>query len=147
MNIEEEIKKFTPTNYNKFYWHRRFKPRVTLHELKPLKERIINGDFNYSDYRIQALYELELAEKKANSYKTYQYDERDEALNMGRVRYRKLMDDFMKDEFNIMKDMEKSFLRKFWISKEELYCYIDECDGNLLDLYDLIESKTLYKSR
>lgn len=147
MNIEEEIKKFTPIKYNKFYWHRRFKQRSTLHELKPLLERIKNGDFNYSDYRVQALYELELAEKKANSFKSYQYDERDEVLKMGRVRYRKLMDDFMKDEFNIMKDMEKSFLRKFWISKEEFYNYIEECEGDLIDLYELIESKTLYKKR
>jgi hypothetical protein len=145
MNIEKDIPKFTLSTYNKFYWHRRFKPRQTLHELKPLIERIKNGDFNYSDYRVQALYELELAEKKANSYKSYQYDERDEALSMGRTRYRKLMEDFMKDEFNITKDMEKAFMKTFWISKEDLYLYIDKCEGGLLELYELINENTLYK--
>jgi hypothetical protein len=146
MNIEIDIPKFTLSTYNRFYWHRRFKPRKTLHELKPLIERIKNGDFNYSDYRVQALYELELADKKANSYKSYQYTERDEALSMGRTRYRKLMEDFMKDEFNIIKDMEKAFMKTFWISKEEFYIYIDECDGDLEELYELIKSKTLYKT-
>ena len=146
MNIETDIPKFIPIKYNRFYWHRRFKQRDTLHELKPLDERIKNGDLDYSDYRVQALYELQLAEKKANSFKSYQYDERDEALSMGRSRYRKLMDDFMKDEFNLLKNIEKSFMKKFWVSKEELYLYIDECDGDLMDLYELVAAKTLYKT-
>lgn len=141
MNIKKEIKKFTPTKYNKFYWWRRFKGRDTLHKNYPLLDRIKNGDFDYSDYRVQALYELELAEEKANSYASYQYTERDEALKMGRLRHNRLMEDFMKDEFYLLQGIKDEFCKWFSISADEFNDFMNQCDGSLEDLYELIKSK------
>jgi hypothetical protein len=141
MNVKKEIQKFTPTKYNKFYWWRRFKSRDTLHKNYPLLDRIKNGDFNYSDYRVQALYELELAEEKANTYASYQYTERDEVLKMGRLRHNRLMEDFMKDEFYLLEGIKDEFCKWFSISKDEFNEFMNQCDGSLEDLYELVKSK------
>ena len=145
MNIKKDIPKFIPTKYNRFYWWRRFKSRDTLHKNFPLIARIKNGDFDYSDYRVQALYELELAEKKANTYASYQYTEREEALEMGRRRYNRLMEDFMKDEFYLLQGIKEEFCKWFWISEEEFDRYMNMCDDGLIELYELIKENTLYK--
>ena len=145
MNIETDIPKFTPSTYNKFYWWRRFKPRTPLPKKSPLLKKIQNGDFEYSDYRVQALYELELSKEKANTYPVYAYTERDEALKMGRLRHSKLMDDFMKDfmkdEFHLLRDIEKAI----YINKEDFKSYLENSDGSLEDLYNTIKENTLYK--
>jgi hypothetical protein len=145
MNIKKDIPKFIPTKYNRFYWWRRFKSRDTLHKNFPLLARIKNGDFDYSDYRVQALYELELAEEKVNSFPTYAYTERDEAKEMGRRRYNRLMEDFMKDEFYLLQGIKEEFCKWFWISEEEFDRYMDMCDDGLIELYELIKENTLYK--
>jgi hypothetical protein len=145
MNIKKDIPKFIPTKYNRFYWWRRFKSRDTLHKNFSLIERIKNGDFDYSDYRVQALYELELAEEKVNSFPTYAYTEREEALEMGRRRYNRLMEDFMKDEFYLLQGIKEEFCKWFWISEEEFDRYMNMCDDGLIELYELIKENTLYK--
>jgi hypothetical protein len=145
MNIKKDIPKFIPTKYNRFYWWRRFKSRDTLHKNFPLLARIKNGDFDYSDYRVQALYELELAEEKVNSFPTYAYTERDEAKEMGRRRYNRLMEDFMKDEFYLLQGIKEEFCKWFWISEEEFDRYLNMCDDGLIELYELIKENTLYK--
>lgn len=145
MNIEKDIPKFIPTKYNQFYWWRRFKARNTLHKNFPLLTRIKNGDFDYSDYRVQALYELKLAEEKANTYPSYAYTERDEVLVMGRRRYNRLMEDFMKDEFYLLQGIKEEFCKWFWISEEEFDRYMNMCDDGLIELYELIKENTLYK--
>lgn len=145
MNIKKDIPKFIPTKYNRFYWWRRFKSRDTLHKNFPLLARIKNGDFDYSDYRVQALYELELAEEKVNSFPTYAYTEREEALEMGRRRYNRLMEDFMKDEFYLLQGIKEEFCKWFWISEEEFDRYMNMCDDGLIELYELIKENTLYK--
>jgi hypothetical protein len=145
MNIETDIPKFTPSNYNKFYWWRRFKPRTPPFKHRPLLAKIKNGDYEYSDYRVQALYELKLSEEKANTFPPYAYTERDEALKMGRLRHNKLMEDFMKDEFNLLKAIEKEFCDEFYISKDDYQKYMNTCEGTLEDLYNTIKENTLYK--
>jgi hypothetical protein len=145
MNIKKDIPKFILTKYNRFYWWRRFKGRDTLHKNFPLLARIKNGDFDYSDYRVQALYELQLAEEKANTYAPYEYTERDEVLKMGRLRYNRLMEDFQKDEFYLLQGIKNEFCKWFWISTEEFDEYLEKCEGDLIELYETIKENTLYK--
>lgn len=145
MNIKKDIPKFILTKYNRFYWWRRFKGRDTLHKNFPLLARIKNGDFDYSDYRVQALYELQLAEEKANTYAPYEYTERDEVLKMGRLRYNRLMEDFQKDEFYLLQGIKNEFCKWFWISTEEFDEYLEKCEGDLVELYETIKENTLYK--
>lgn len=137
--IKEKIATFTPNKYNQFYWWRRFKPRETLHPYRPLFDKIKNGDYEMSDYHYQAKYELELLEEKLVNVKDAEKQHELRGLSM--ERYRRLMNDFEKDENKILKDMKKDFRITFGVSEERLEQYMEECDGDLMCLYNTLKQR------
>jgi len=141
--VKDKIATFTPIKYNQFYWWRRFKVRETLHPLKPLYYKIKNGDYEMSDYFYQAKYELELLDKKLININNIK--ERHEATGLSMERYRRLMDDFVKDEDKIIKTLRKDFKTVFQVSEEELDCYMEECEGDLMCLYNTIKQDYISK--
>jgi hypothetical protein len=65
--IEQELSKLQPLNYNKFMWWRTHTQKgAPLGKRAPLKERIINGDFDFSCYYWQAQNAAIQARKKLN---------------------------------------------------------------------------------
>jgi hypothetical protein len=141
--VRDKISTFTPNKYNKFYWWRRFKMRETLHPYKPLYDKIKNGDYDVSDYFYQAKYELELMEEELAKIKNS--EDRHEKRGLWMERYRRLNDDYAKDEANIMKDLIKDFRTTFRVTEEELYSYMEECDGDLLCLYNTVKQDYIKK--
>ena len=141
--VRDKIATFTPVKYNQFYWWRRFKTRETLHPLKPLYYKIKNGDYEMSDYFYQAKYELELMEEKLSTIK--HSDERFEATKVCMERYRRLMNDYEKDEEKIMQQLKKDFKTVFQVSEEELERYMEECDGDLMCLYNTVKQDYVRK--
>lgn len=141
--VRDKISTFTPNKYNKFYWWRRFKMRETLHPYKPLYDKIKNGDYEVSDYFYQAKYELELMEEKLSSIRNPEEQHEQRGLYM--ERYRRLNEDYAKDEANIMKDLIKDFKITFRVTEEELYSYMEECDGDLLCLYNTVKQDYIKK--
>ena len=141
--VRDKIASFTPVKYNQFYWWRRFKMRETLHPLKPLYDKIKNGDYDVSDYFYQAKYELELLDEKLvgiNDVKA-----RHEATGLSMERYRRLMNDYEKDETKIMQQLKKDFKTVFGVSEDELDRYMEECDGDLMCLYNTIKQDYVRK--
>jgi len=141
--VRDKIASFTPVKYNQFYWWRRFKMRETLHPLKPLYDKIKNGDYEMSDYFYQAKYELELMEEKLVGIKDVKA--RHEATGLSMERYRRLMDDFEKDEDKIIKALRKDFKTVFGVSEDELDRYMEECDGDLMCLYNTVKQDYVRK--
>ncbi len=141
--VRDKISTFTPSKYNKFYWWRRFKMRETLHPYKPLYDKIKNGDYEVSDYFYQAKYELELMEEKLAAIRNP--EEQHEQRGLWMERYRRLNEDYEKDEANIMKALIKDFKTTFGVTEEELYSYMEECDGDLLCLYNTVKQNYLNK--
>ena len=141
--VRDKISTFTPNKYNKFYWWRRFKMRETLHPYKPLYDKIKNGDYEVSDYFYQAKYELELMEEKISSIRNPEEQHEQRGLYM--ERYRRLNEDYAKDEANIMKDLIKDFKTTFRVTEEELYSYMEECDGDLMCLYNTVKQDYIKK--
>ena len=141
--VREKIATFTPVKYNQFYWWRRFKMRETLHPLKPLYDKIKNGDYDVSDYFYQAKYELELMEEKTAGI--VNPAERHEAMGLSMERYRRLISDYEKDEAKIMQQLKKDFKTVFQVSEEELYRYMEECDGDLMCLYNTVKQDYISK--
>jgi hypothetical protein len=117
--------------------------RETLHPLKPLYDKIKNGDYEMSDYFYQAKYELELMEEKLVDIKDVKA--RHEATGLSMERYRRLMDDFEKDEDKIIKALRKDFKVVFGVSEEELDRYMEECDGDLMCLYNTVKQDYVRK--
>ena len=141
--VREKIATFTPVKYNQFYWWRRFKSRETLHPLKPLYDKIKNGDYEMSDYYYQAKYELELMEEKTAGI--IDAEARHEAIGLSMERHRRLMNDYEKDEEKIMKGLIKDFRVVFGVSEDELERYMEECDGDLMCLYNTVKQDYIYK--
>lgn len=141
--VRDKIATFTPNKYNQFYWWRRFKPRETLHPLRTLYEKIKNGDYEMSDYHYQAKYELELLEEKLNG--VVNPSARHEVTGLSMERYRRLMNDFEKDEDKIIKALKKDFKVVFQVSEEELDRYMEECDGDLMCLYHTVKQDYISK--
>ena len=141
--VKDKIATFTPVKYNQFYWWRRFKMRETLHPLKPLYYKIKNGDYEMSDYFYQAKYELELLDEKLVGVKDVKA--RHEATGLSMERYRRLMADYEKDEIKILQQLKKDFKTIFQVSEEELDRYMEECDGDLMCLYNTVKQDYISK--
>ena len=141
--VKDKISTFTLSKYNKFYWWRKFKMRETLHPYQPLYDKIKNGDYEVSDYFYQAKHELELMEEKLVTIKNP--EDRQEVIGLSMERYRRLNEDYAKDEENIMKTLIKDFNTTFRVTEEELYSYMEECDGDLLCLYNTVKQDYVKK--
>ena len=141
--VKDKISTFTPTKYNQFYWWRRFKMRETLHPYKPLYDKIKNGDYDVSDYFYQSKYELELMEEKLATIKSV--EDQHEQRGLWMERYRRLNEDYEKDEANIMKSLRKDFKTTFRVDDDELDAYMEQCEGDLMCLYNTVKQDYIIK--
>jgi len=142
--VLSHIKKLQPLNYNKFMWWRTHTDKVTpLGKRALLKERILNGDFEPSSYFWQAQLALYNAKDKLDLSKhdtRYQI----EICAVDFQRYKKLMEDFEKEEANRMTALYDAFTSEYRITKEELEERFLTFNGTVLQFYYYAE-EFLYK--
>jgi hypothetical protein len=141
--LEQELSKLQKKTYNQFQWWRRYQTRKVLHDKKPLEEKILNGDYEHSDYYYQALHENYLLEDKIKDVKYYESKLND--ISLFRTRYKRLMDDYEKDEKELIKDLRRDFRVVFRITYEELDEIMANFDGTTHELY--LHVKQLMKER
>ncbi len=111
-NIQTIVEsKYEPAKFNVFYYWRRWKQRQTMHKYTPLETRIKNGDFEMSDYRQQAFYELWLLDDRLKNERS-KYPSHEAWLNRKEViekqqydRYHKLMEAYDKEEPKIWSEL------------------------------------------
>lgn len=137
-HIEERLSQLPRKTYNQFVWWRRYQQRQTLHEKMPLYNKLLNGDFETSDYYYQAEHENYLLEDAIKDIK--HYEEKLDKIGLFRTRYKKLHEDFIKDEDEILKKMKKDFVKELKISKEDLESIMETFDGTVLEMYEYIKS-------
>jgi hypothetical protein len=117
--------------------------RETLHPYKPLYDKIKNGDYDVSDYFYQTKYELELMEEDLAKIKSV--DDQHEKRGLWMERYRRLNEDYAKDEANIMKSLRKDFQTTFRVTDDELDAYMEQCEGDLMCLYSTVKQDYIIK--
>jgi hypothetical protein len=143
--VMSHIKKLQPLNYNRFMWWRTHTDKVTpLGKRALLKDRILNGDFNPSSYFWQAQLALYTAKEKLDLTKhdtRYQI----EICAVDFQRYKKLMEDFEKEEANRMSALYDAFTSEYNITKEELEEKFINWNGDILSFYNYAE-EFLYKT-
>ena len=105
-----------------------------MHKYTPMETRIKNGDFEISDYRQQAFYELWLLDERV--IEKQQYD-----------RYHKLMNAFDKEEPKIWDELVKELandLRHLGSDKLSRIDLINELagefDGTTLEFYEYLKN-------
>jgi len=134
--IEQEIAKLQPINYNRFMWWRTHAQKGhTLGKRVPLKDRIINGDFDFSCYYWQAQYAALQARKKLNLI-TDDYQAQYEKTTIDVSRYRRLLIDFEKEENERLEAIYEAFTTSFRITKDELIDELCGWTGDLLSYYE-----------
>jgi len=138
--VMEHIKKLQPLNYNKFMWWRTHTDKVVpLGKRAPLKERILNGDFNPSSFFWQAQLSLYTAKDKLDLTKhdtRYQI----ELCAVDLARYKRLMEDFEKEETSRMEALYSAFTDAYQITKEELEEKFLNFHGTILDFYNYADN-------
>jgi hypothetical protein len=138
--IEKHISKLIPVKYNKFQWWRNYATKPELHHYFPLVDRINNGDFDPSPYlwmAQQALLELDL--KLEN---TSDPDKRRDITSLQMEKYRRLQEDFQKDEADRLDKFIQAARKEFRISKQEVLDLMEQHDDTLLELYQVIVQRS-----
>ena len=138
--LEEQLSKLTPKRYNQFVWWRRYEVRQTLQDRSPLYDKIVNGDYEHSDYYYQAEMENYLLADKIKDIKYF--EDQLEHRSLFGARWKRLMDDYAKDEKEILRKMKKDFKGTFGISGDELELIMEDFDGTTLDLYTHVKQLT-----
>jgi hypothetical protein len=136
-HLENRISQLSKKTYNQFVWWRRYQQRQTLNDKMPLYNKIINGDYETSDYYYQAEHENYLLEDAIKDIKYY--EDKMDKIGLFRTRYKKLHEDFLREETEIMTKMKKDFIREFKITKEELEDIMETFDGTVLEMYEYLK--------
>ena len=138
--LEEQLSKLTPKRYNQFVWWRRYESRQTLPERSPLYDKIVNGDYEHSDYFYQAEMETYLLQDRIKDIRFY--EDQLEHRSLFGARWKRLMDDYAKDEKEILRKMKRDFKGTFGIPGDELELIMEDFDGTTLDLYTHVKQLT-----
>jgi transketolase len=141
--INKHISKLQPLKYNQFYWWRKFKDKSPLSSKEALHARIDNGDFDFSSYYWQAQYALIEMEEKTGHISDP--STRHESQTIYRERWRRLMNDYEKEEPQRLAEYKKAITNLFEIEDKDLEKKMEDFDGTLKELYTLI--KTNYNFR
>ena len=143
--INKEISKLQPLKYNQFFWWRKFKDKSPLSSKEAVHARIDNGDFDFSSYYWQAQYALIEMEEKTGHISDP--GNRHEAQTIYRERWRRLMTDYEKDEFQRLDNYKKAITGVFEIEKDELEKKMEDFDGTLKELYTFIKNNYAFRTK
>ena len=136
-SLEAKLSTLPNKTYNKFMWWRRYQSRQTKPDKSTFYDKIVNGDFETSDYYYQAEYENYLLEDAVKDIK--HYEDKVSHISIFRARHKRLMEDYEKEEAEILRKLKLEFKKVFKISKEDLEAIMETFDGTTLDLYIYIK--------
>ena len=142
--INKHISKLQPLKYNQFYWWRKFKDKSPLLSKEAVHARIDNGDFDFSSYYWQAQYALIEMEEKTGHISDP--GNRHDAQTIYRERYRRLMNDYEKDEAQRLAEYKKTITNLFEIEDKDLEEKMEDYDGTLKELYILIKNNYNFRT-
>ena len=133
--LQTHFNKLQKLNYNVFRWWRMYESKnKPLDTRKPLRERIMNGDFEFSHYYLQALW----VEHDINDLQIECGDDHGLFVEKGavmRARRKRLYEDYERDEKEKMSKLKRSLWENFRISKQQLEKVMEEFGGTTLELY------------
>ena len=139
--VEEQLSQYQKLNYNQFRWWRLYAPKnKPLDNRQPLRDRILNGDFDFSCYKAQ-IYLVEYQLNDILKECGIDYQKYLEKTSVMRARRKRLIEDFEKDEKDKLESLIKEFTRYFRCNREQVEEEMLNCSGSLIDLYYIIEEK------
>lgn len=134
--VEANLSRYQPLNYNRFMWWRSHTDNIKpLGKRATLKDRIINGDFNESTYFWQAQLALYNAKDKVDLNK-HNHQDQLEILAVDLARYKRLMEDYEKEENSRLEALYDAFTSHFQMTRQELIDELCEWNMDLLSYYN-----------
>jgi hypothetical protein len=139
--LDKKFSNLRKLKYNQFRWWRMYdNPKPPLHHKQSLRDRILNGDFEYSHYKYQA----EWCEHEINQIWGECYPDIgkfNEMSSLLRTRRKRLLEDFEKDENNKLSELMSLFTKHCKLSIEEVEEEMLKSRGSLIDFYYIIKDK------
>ena len=133
--VDTNLSRYQPLNYNRFMWWRSHTDGIKpLGKRATLKDRIVNGDFNESSYYMQAQLALHNAKDKVDLNRHDHSDQLD-ILSVDLARYKRLMEDFNKEETARLEALYDAFTKTFNMTRSELEEELCNWPGELLSYY------------
>ena len=139
--LKKEFSKLQKLNYNQFRWWRMYDTKnKPLDKRQPLRDRILNGDYNFSHYWYQAAW----VEHDLNDLEIECKDDVGLFVEKGavlRARRKRLLEDFERDEKEKLEGLYNEFPKYFKISKDQVKEEMLKFSGSLIDFYYYIDDK------
>ena len=139
--LQTHFDKLQKLNYNAFRWWRMYESKnKPLDNRKPLRERIMNGDFEFSHYYLQALWvehdlnDLQIECKGDDGV----FVERGAVM---RARRKRLYEDYERDEKEKLRELRKCVHPAFTLTKQQLEEVMEGFGGTTLELYFHLDDK------
>jgi len=133
--VEQNLARYQPLNYNRFMWWRSHTDGIKpLSKRVTLKERIVNGDYNESSYYMQAQLALHNAKDKVD-LNIHNYSDQLDILAMDLTRYKRLMEDFNREDNERLESLYDAFTSTFKMTRTEFINEICDWPNDLLSYY------------
>lgn len=127
--------------YNRFHWWRSYvEKKKPLSNRAHLRDRILNGDFDFGPYKFEA----EVVEHKINEKYRELFEDQGryiEETSLDRARRKRLLEDFEADEKRKLDELAKSFSDLIGLSKEEILDELADYSDTLIEFYYHITEK------
>ena len=145
-HTEQWLEKYFKKNYykkpyNRFHWWRGYVEKTKpLSNRSHLRDRILNGDFDFGPYKL----EVEVVEHRINQkYQELFYDQGRyvEETSLDRARRKRLLEDFEADEKRKFEELAKSFSDLIGLTKEQVLDELADFSDTLIEFYYYLTEK------
>lgn len=145
IHTEKWLEKYLKTNYYKkkydrFMWWRSFTLKnPPLTNRHPLRDRILNGDFDLGPF----IFEIELVQHRMNKkYIEHKHEDTyHEDTQLDRARVKRLEEDRAKDERLKLETLKKAFLLEFNMTKQQYDREVSRPNSSILSFYDKMKKR------
>ena len=136
--ISKNLSKFGPIKRNKFFWWRKYDTGETpISKRSSIPDKIKAGYYNFPESYFwqaqQSLLDLR-----------NQHPEDIEKRGMVRSRYKRLMEDYYKDENIKLERIVEDFTNGYILKKEQVKEILETFEGDVNDLYNFFEKNFKY---
>lgn len=127
-------------SYDRFKWWRSYSNiKKALTPRHCLKDRIMNGDFEFGPYKFEA----QVVEHRMNKKYLELKDDSGryiEETSLDRSRRKRLLEDYEKDEASKLVELRTGFINEFRMTKDEYDIEVSLTEGTILEFYfDMLE--------
>lgn len=127
--------------YDRYMWWRSYTLKnPPLSNKHPLRDRILNGDFDLGSF----IYEIELVEHRMNAkWREHKHEDTyQEDTQLDKARRKRLQEDRDKDEATKLQELRKCFLFEFKMTREQYEREVTKYTGpDLVNFYYRMQDK------